>query len=238
MYAIDGNYEIADLFLGVNKILERLYQKLYHPDHQIKLLTLKVFSAISGAIENDVEHTFMTVEFMDALESLMTSNNLELKQHANFCFSNLCCSGPKDINKILEHKIFPAFLANMRTEYRISVLKEFALSAANLVHLCDLDQLLQIARHDMIASILTLAENSGKNKNILQLSIRVIGEMADRGELMRQYYGGVNPIVSEISTNETIFLKIANQIEGMTNLDPKTKGILDLIENLLLTHTS
>lgn len=238
LYAVESNADIASMFLRENIILERLYQKLYHDDIELRLGTLKVFSGISGAVKYDEEQTFLTVEFMSALKSMFSSTAFIEREHSVFCLSNLVCSNPTDIEKIINHSIFPEFLGRMRLEFKTSVLKELALTAASLVNKCDISQLMTLARSDIVGSILALADQANKHKVILQLCARTIGELVDNGECLRSEYGGVNPIISEVSSHESMYHKMANELEKLPNLDIKTKGILELVEECLLTHTN
>lgn len=238
MYAVESNPQIAMMFLSEYKILERIYQKLYHADKQVKLITLKVFSAISGAIENEDEQTFLTVEFMVAIESLMGSSQSDVRHHAAFCFSNVVCSNSHDIQKVLDHPLFLTFLTRMRTESNLTILKDLALSAANLVKLAHRDQLIRLARFDLVGAILALADQADKNKNVLQLCFRAIAEMVERGEDLRSEFQGVNPILSELSSLETLYHRLSNEIEGMPGVTNHTKDLIEYIDNLLLTHTN
>lgn len=238
LYAVESNSDIASMFLKENIILERLYQKLYHDDIELRLGTLKVFSAISGAVNYDEEQTFLTIEFMDALKSMFSSSSVMEREHSTFCLSNLVCSNPADIEKIITHSIFMEYLGRMRIEFKLSVLKELALTAASLVNVCHVKQLMTLARADFIGSVLALADQANRHRIILQLCARTLGEIVEKGEQLRHEYGGVNPMISEVSSHETMYQKLANELEKMPNLDPKTKGTLELIESYLLTHTN
>jgi len=238
IYAADSNPQIALMFLNEDKILERVYQKLYHSDLQVKLATLKVFSAISGAIENEDEHTFLTMEFMSALEALIKSPSAEVRQHVAFLFSNLTCSTPRDLEKILDHSLFTGFLGQMRTEATLGVMKDMALSAANLVKLCNDGQLLRLARFDLIGSILALADQAEKNHKVLQLCFRAIAEMIERGEELRGSYGGVNPILNEVASQETLYHRLSQSMEAIPTLPDRERLALQHIDDLLLTHTN
>ena len=239
MYAVESNSTIALMFLNENRILERIYQKLYHKDLQVKLATLKVFSAISGAVNSEDEQTFLTIEFMAALQSLISSScSAELRLHAAFCFSNLVCSNCRDIEKVLDHPLFPTFLGQMRVESKLSIIKELAIGAANIVTFCSYSQLMKLARFDFLGSVISLSEQAEKNKNILELCLRIMAEMVQKGEDLRGDYAGINPILSEISAQETLYHRLTNQLESIASISDVVRDRIHYIDDLLLTHTN
>lgn len=200
---------VLALLSSTSKI-ERLYQKLYHPNLEIKMQTLKIFLALSTCENDEACVVLTTKELLEALAKAMESKKIPIKVVAVSIISNLFIC-PNTISEIIvAHPVFAKIKELLvTTKESVNLRNELSICVANLCLNIHPTVLLKILRDEFIGALVAFIENTVDSRKAHYTALRALNFLAYQGAHMQAEYV-CNPVVNELKTQQYV-LELALQ---------------------------
>lgn len=217
---------IREMFLAEIPILERLYQKLYHSELDIRISSVRMFALLSYDCKRPLVESFLNEIFLDGLCQLMKKGGSPTPiVLAISCCANALCDGPEAFEMVTGHRVTLQILelaVQDSTAQRVD--DQIAEFLQNLLIRCTPNQIIILLRINLVEAYLIFMRKNVKSSNKLIRLMSVLSDFIRMGSTLEEEYGR-NPILNELNTRTELLESTMNAISDRSVI-PNTPDLL------------
>ena len=204
-YITDNFIYFKERFLGDIRVIERIYQKLYHQDRQVKAFTLRVFTSLSICDNNLLVDNLVVAPLLDGVRDLIADKSTDLQKFALLFLANLLCGTERQISFILKHSVFLKLAQTMLSPgLADAAASEVSYCLANLAQYATPAHVMAVLRLDLFTPLFAMVDSFIHSQKIVFRLVSAVLAFIIVGEEMVEDYR-INPVLNELSNKEAEF---------------------------------
>lgn len=218
---------IREMFLAEIPILERLYQKFYHKELDIRICSARMFALLSSDSKRPLVDSFLNEIFLEGLCNLLKIGGSKTSAMlAISCCANSLCDGPEAFQMVSSHAVTLEILGFAADASFAGALDDrIAEFMQNILNRCPANLVMSLLRINIIETYLTFMKNSVKSTNRLIRLMSVLSDFIKMGDILDEEYG-CNPVLNELNTRSELLESLINAISERTAA-PNTPELLN-----------